>query len=80
MKEVKKEDIAESFLLFTIACMVLIGRYDWLSLVFEKLGIDIVLDSDKINEFPCSNNFKANFWRLSALCMHYEIRNKSEEE
>jgi hypothetical protein len=49
-------------MLFLIASMTMIEKYDFIDKLLEKVG---GLD---INTLPVSNNFKANFWRFSALC------------
>jgi len=70
-------EIAEQFLLFTLANMFILKRYNFFQMFIEKLGIQIDLDPSKINDLPASDNFKGNFWRLRAM---YMIKNLTSHD
>jgi hypothetical protein len=49
-----KKDASESFLLFLLANMLLVGRFDFLSMLFAKLEIDIDREPDALNSLETS--------------------------
>jgi len=64
-------------LLYLMASMVLVERYDFLHVLTSKLGIDIDEEPECINDLPCTYNFKGNFWRLSAIFHLKDARKKT---
>ena len=67
-------EVAEQYMMFLIASMTMIEKYDFIDKLLEKVG---GLD---VNTLPVSNNFKANFWRFSALCQLKNDRNANKSD
>lgn len=73
-------EIGENFLLFMLANMFLLKRYDFFQLFIAKLDIDIDQDPSKLNDLPVSDNFKGNFWRLRAMFMLKNLRRLDDKQ
>jgi hypothetical protein len=73
------KSIVEEFMLVLLSSMYLLKRFDFFKLLMENLGIDVDKNPNQITELPVSLNFQANFWRLRALFMVRNLRDKKNK-
>jgi hypothetical protein len=64
---VTKDDFSEQFLLFLLASMLLVEKFDFMTILLSKAQINLDENPDSLNRLPVSDNFKANMWRFSAI-------------
>jgi len=73
------KSIVEEFMLVLLSSMYLLKRFDFFKLLMENLGIDVDKNPNQITELPVSLNFQGNFWRLRALFMVRNLRDKKNK-
>ena len=56
----------EEYLLLVISSSVMLGDFDFLERLLQATG----LDHESVSDLPLSDNFKGNFWRLTALIQY----------